>query len=72
MKWISVNKHPDKLGQYLVFRKTKMGDSDISICGYIPQSELKQKLNFTGWMCGPVTHWMPLPEPPNEDNTDTD
>lgn len=69
--WISVKDSlPEKNGRYLcryeqevygeVCRCTDFGmfDSDIGEKG--------------DWIVGKVTHWMPLPEPPKENDHETD
>lgn len=59
-EWISVEESvPDGCGRFL----TVDTDGDILVCSYYPS---------LGWFCpvcnaNPVTHWMPLPEPPKGD-----
>lgn len=62
--WISVRERlPEQVGDYLVCTE----DAEVFVCDYIPSVEF--------WMCGDeiicfgrITHWMPLPEPPKEEN----
>lgn len=68
-KWISVKERLpiDRLKKYLVaFRD--VGGSIVDMARYFPSD---------GWTCDNwdvpqnlITHWMPLPEPPKEDNHD--
>ena len=68
-KWISVKERLpiDRLKKYLVaFRDA--GGSIVDMARYFPSD---------GWTCDNwdvpqnlITHWMPLPEPPKEDNHD--
>lgn len=68
-KWISVKERLpiDRLKKYLVaFRDA--GGSIVDMARYCPSD---------GWTCDNwdvpqnlITHWMPLPEPPKEDNHD--
>lgn len=55
-EWISVDDTlPDEYGDYLVSRTCRPNGYVVT---YAP----------VGWLCTdffPVTHWMPLPEPPN-------
>ena len=68
-KWISVKERmPDKEGDYLVRKVHSYSDKDgyskIDVCIYC-------RMRDPEWIgCGnlcEVTHWMPLPEPPEED-----
>ena len=58
MKWISVeDRLPERAGTYLVFWREAMTDF------------------YTGngrWMKSLATHWMPLPEPPEEEQCHTE
>ena len=71
MKWIPVRERlPDEDGKYLVYIPTMDEEKPyIGIAWYHPG--LKYKL---GWSLLPIlfikaiTHWMPLPIPPEKDN----
>ncbi len=58
-EWISVkDRLPEIDGIYLIIKETGMGYSDkVAVCEY----GFKYGFDRVG-----VTHWMPLPEPPNE------
>lgn len=69
-QWISVKERlPDESGDYLTFRKSGicavLGYSAkyhaFNSCDNLPKSALKYRIK--------VTHWMPLPQPPEEDET---
>lgn len=73
-KWISVkDRLPDRDGltddetEYvLVCENTETGYQNVSVCGY-------EKTGWSDWdnfgtiNSGLITHWMPLPEAPKED-----
>lgn len=67
MEWISVNdRTPQVTGKYICCVEDKMGNrwsipSDFSL-------EMKSWFGEYGEIKNKVTHWMPLPEPP-ENNT---
>ena len=56
--WISVNdRMPDRRGTYLVHCRFRDGQTEIKVKLWTPS------LGFTSQPKA-VTHWMPLPEPP--------
>ena len=65
-KWIDVNERlPKKDGRYIVHIK--------NLTGYMPLEQrvfvaefIFNDFVFKGWEDNEVTHWMPLPEPPEE------
>lgn len=71
-KWIPVSERlPD--GEELVLIHCKNGAMFVGYCGkqycdYERRWRIKTALNSTKLLnLGRVTHWMPLPEPPKED-----
>ena len=67
-EWIPVTERiPEKTGKYLVYGQWEGRAAEMWVC------ELMAIGMFTGWANGArnptVTHWMPLPKPP-EGGTD--
>lgn len=62
MQWINVkDKLPNDYIDVIVYSKS--GDTFVAkLLGKVYGWQSLSFINFT------VTHWMPLPEPPNEDN----
>jgi hypothetical protein len=65
-EWIDVNERlPEEEGRYIVCTKNITGwkplKNTVFICGYMFNDFI-----YMGWENNPVTHWMPLPEPPKE------
>lgn len=59
--WISVNDRlPEKKGDYLIF------NTDGIVWPYWYDKEYKEWYDSSGYLTENVTHWMPLPEPPEE------
>ena len=75
-EWISVkDKTPkDELGKYLVVGEDELGDRVIVVCWCDPENNkwllcepyILESENNLDVLIKNVTHWMPLPEPPNE------
>jgi hypothetical protein len=67
MEWISVKDGLPKVDTKVIVWNTEYPDIEFMKMGYYdPSSGTK-----TGWRCGEymdlhVTHWMPLPQPPEE------
>ena len=67
-RWISVeDRLPKESGYYLIVHNTMMGK--IIISGAIDRCFYEPDPNF-GWEEVNVTHWMPLPAPPKENNSE--
>ncbi len=64
--WISVKERlPEQRDDYLVCTE----DAEVYVCEYIPS--VKQWWNGQELICdGRITHWMPLPSPPGEEDND--
>lgn len=68
MTWIRVEDELPAVDQKVLVWNSKYNDpEDVSIGYYDPGSVCP----ITGWRCGEfmeiyVTHWMPLPKPPEE------
>lgn len=65
-QWISVNDRlPEKNGRYLCRYEQEVYEEVCRCTGFgMFDSDIGEK---GGWLVGKVTHWMPLPEPPKED-----
>ena len=63
-KWISVeDRLPEKQGYYLVYTE----EDGVFSAEYNPKRERCPWTDESEGYCDfPVTHWMPLPEPPKE------
>ena len=74
-KWISVkDRLPDYMGEVLVIVSGKPHenitlDGAYEIAEYDPVEGWILEM-WPEWCSGVVTHWMPLPEPPEEDDHD--
>ena len=77
--WISVkNRLPTEHGWYLVFAPGYSGGSSSGLC--VHSGNMFAKWNGKTWSIevgyykrpGCVKAWMPLPEPPKEDEDETD
>ena len=65
MNWISVKeKLPDESRQYLVCAKDGLR-LRVTIASFWLKNKTWQLTERRSYWC--VTHWMPLPEPPKED-----
>lgn len=82
-EWISVkDRLPKTDGHYLVYKDTGFGFGLQEVCGFARNLKdiddecfTRKKAGFYKYdrECGfyepaDITHWMPLPEPPKEDN----
>ena len=69
-EWISVNDRLPEEGEYVlcVLKGFNYGGK-IQVCKFVPADKFKDKPYFEHFRNGfpSVTHWMPLPEPPKED-----
>lgn len=62
MKWISVkDRLPKEDGWYLVYTRY------IIVPPRVVQYKKDAEYPFIGFYQNDITHWMPLPEPPKED-----
>ena len=66
MKWRNAETNPPKKdGEYIVHVKNLTGylilDKPVFVARYVMDEWL-----FKGWEDNNVTHWMPLPKPPKE------
>ena len=67
MEWIDVNKRlPDSEGRYIVCTKNITGWQPLKHNIFISEYMFNDFI-YMGWENNPVTHWMPLPEPPKND-----
>lgn len=77
-EWISVDERlPDATGRYLAVKKRIAPDAlggnrtDIVILRFFEDSGFKMPIHIPNWINeeinDEVTHWMPLPQPPEED-----
>lgn len=65
-EWISVkDRMPETYGRYLVHVEDIAGHEPQESCEYIEYYWGNGR--FTGWEIFRVTHWMPLPEPPESE-----
>lgn len=68
--WISVkDRQPEKSGRYLVYIKTRGGFSDCRTTEYSARHKAFNAFDILEdirYAFDDVTHWMPLPEPPEE------
>lgn len=69
-EWISVDDRLPEEGEYVlcVLKGFNYGGK-IQVCKFVPADKFKDKPYFEHFRNGfpSVTHWMPLPEPPKED-----
>ena len=69
-EWISVEDRLPEEGEYVlcVLKGFNYGGK-IQVCKFVPADKFKDKPYFEHFRNGfpSVTHWMPLPEPPKED-----
>ena len=66
MKWRNAKTNPPKEdGEYIVFAKNLTGywklDKPVFTCNYCLGEWI-----FQGWEDNHITHWMPMPKPPQE------
>ena len=70
-EWISVNDRLPEEGEYVlcVLKGFNYGGK-IQVCKFVPADEFKDKPYFEHFRNGfpSVTHWMPLPQAPKENN----
>lgn len=84
VKWIPVTERlPGKSGKFLVYRHVFGNVTVVSVLGFAPDGAWVNKYDFQGkknvwydydseygyFQVDSVTHWMPLPEPPEEVET---
>ena len=69
-EWISVKDRLPEEGEYVlcVLKGFNYGGK-IQVCKFVPADKFKDKPYFEHFRNGfpSVTHWMPLPEPPKEE-----
>lgn len=66
MEWIDVNDRlPEKDGRCIVCTKNITGWQPLKHNIFISEYMFNDFI-YMGWENNPVTHWMPLPEPPKE------
>jgi Protein of unknown function (DUF551) len=65
-EWINVKERlPEKRGYYLVFSKS--WKIEFKVLQFDKHSDKSPRMRFwwSGNECHSITHWQPLPEPPN-------
>ena len=71
-EWVSVDDRLPEEGEYVlcVLKGFNYGGK-IQVCKFVPADKFKDKPYFEHFRNGfpSVTHWMPLPEPPEEGTT---
>lgn len=69
MNWINIeNELPKELVEVIVFEKGRFKSLDVFYLAMINEEGLWVE-TLDDEILKNVTHWMPLPEPPNEHNT---
>lgn len=70
MEWISVKDKMPTYGEYLVYIKDKRADTSAIVVALYLEDADKWKLSQAFPILGDITHWMPLPAPPESREND--